>query len=129
MNMPSIKPLANDAANLADKAADGANSAIRSTQNVANAALDRLSDKVESVRDQASPMIDRLSSQAEVAARRGIEAVRDTSAQIRERAHQVSDSTVGYIQEKPVKSMLIAVAAGAALMALLGLMNRPRSVR
>jgi ElaB/YqjD/DUF883 family membrane-anchored ribosome-binding protein len=129
MNMPSIKPLAGDASNLADHAAEGANSAIRSTQNVANAAFDRLSDKVESVRDQAAPMIDRLSSQAEIAARRGIDAVRDTSAKVRERAQQVSDSTVGYIQDKPMKSVLIAAAAGAALMALLSLMNRPRSVR
>ena len=129
MNMPNIKPLAADATNLADQAADGANSAIRSTQNVANAAFDRLSDKVDSVREQASPMIDRLSSQAEIAARRGIDAVRDTSAQLRERANQATDSTIGYIQAKPIKSMLIAAAAGAALMALLGLTSRSRDAR
>ena len=81
------------------------------------------------MRDRAVPAIDRLSSQAENAARRGMDAVRETSAQLRERATRVSDSTVGYIQEQPVRSMLIAAAAGAALMALLSLLGRSRDTR
>lgn len=126
---PSLgtKPLAEGASNLADSAADGANSAIRSTQNVANAAFDRLSDTVDSVRDQAAPLISRLSTQAEVAARRGVEAVRDTSAQLRDKAQQASDTTVSYIKDEPVKAMLIAAATGAALMALISLIGRSRN--
>ena len=129
MNMPTVNPLADGATNLADQAADSANNAIRSTQSVANAAFDRLSNKVDNVRDQAAPMINRLSSQAEAAARRGVEAVRDTSAQLRDKALTVSDNTVGYIKDEPVKAMLIAAATGAALMALIGLLSRSRSVR
>ena len=71
-------------------------------------------------------MINRLSSQAEIAARRGVEAVRETSAQLREKAQQASDSTVGYIKDEPVRSMLIAAATGAALMALVNLASRSR---
>ena len=67
------KPLAQDASNFAESAADNASGAIRSTQNVANAAFDRLNDKVESARDQVAPMISRLSDQAEAVARRGAE--------------------------------------------------------
>ena len=63
-----------------------AQSAIRSTQNAADGALDSLSDKVEDLRDQAAPLLNRVSSQAEAAARRGIEAVRDTSQQLRDKA-------------------------------------------
>ena len=130
MTMHTTKPLAtNDAPNLADQAADTANSAIRSTQDVANTAFDRLSDKVESVRERAAPAIDRLASQAEFAARRGMDAVRDTSAQLRESAMNASAATVGRIQDRPVQSMLIAAAAGAALMALLGLWGRARDAR
>ncbi len=51
-------------------------------------------------------------------ARRGVDAVRDGSQQLRERALRVSDSTVGYIKDEPVKSVLIAAVAGAALFAL-----------
>jgi ElaB/YqjD/DUF883 family membrane-anchored ribosome-binding protein len=125
MNNPvTAQPFANEATNMADHAADSANSAIRSTQNVANAALDRLANQVESARVQAAPLINRLSSQAETAARRGVDAVRDTSAQLREKALRASDSTVGYIKEEPVKAMLIAAATGAALMALVSLVTR-----
>ena len=127
MNTYTTKPFGSEAPSLTDQAADSANSAIRSTQNVANAALDRLSEKVESVRDQAAPVIDRLSSQVETAARRGVDAVRDTSVQLRDKALKVSDDTVGYIREEPVKAMLIAAATGAALMALVGLLSRSRN--
>ena len=124
---PSVTtPALTQTSNLADHAADSANSAIRSTQNIANAAFDRLSDKVESARDQAAPLLDRMSSQAEAAARRSLEAVRETSAQLRERAMKASDTTVGYIKDEPVKAMLIAAATGAALMALVSLMGRSR---
>ncbi|MGK2897894.1 MAG: hypothetical protein ACSLE9_04310 [Burkholderiaceae bacterium] len=123
---PTVKPLSQDAPNFADHAADGATSAIRSTQNVANAAFDRLSDQVDMAREHAVPLINRLSSQAESAARRSAEAVRETSVQLREKARHAQDATVGYIRNEPVKAMLMAAATGAALMALIRLMGRAR---
>lgn len=122
----STRPMGQEAPSVADQAADSASNAIRATQGATNAAFDRLSDKVEDVRSRAAPVIDRLTSQAESAARRSLDAVRDTSAQVRERALRASDVTVGYIRDEPLKAMLIAAAAGAALMALLSLMGRAR---
>ena len=58
------------------------------------------------------------------ATRRSAEALRETSAQVRERALRAQDSTVGYIRDEPMKAILIAAATGAALMALIGLMGR-----
>ena len=86
-----------------------------------------MGDKIESARDQAVPLINRLSSQAETAARRGVDAVRDTSAQVREKALKASDTTVAYIKDEPLKAVLIAAATGAALMALVGLLSRSRN--
>lgn len=63
---------------------------------------------------------------AEGAAQRGVAAVRSGSQQFLDRAHTASDRTFGYIQHEPVKSMLIAAATGAALMALVGLLTRQR---
>lgn len=120
------KPAVTEPGNLAEQAAESAHTALRSTQNVANAAFDRLSEKVDSARDQAAPLINRLTSQAENAARRSVEAVRDTSAQIREKALRATDNTVGYIKDEPIKSMLIAAATGAALMAIYSLISRSR---
>jgi ElaB/YqjD/DUF883 family membrane-anchored ribosome-binding protein len=114
------------ATNVVDHAADSAHTAIRATQDAANVALDRMSNKVDTIRDNTSPLIDRWSSQAEAAARRSVEAVRDTSQQLREKALRASDATVGYVKDEPVKSMLIAAATGAALMGLITLLARSR---
>ena len=110
----------------ADQAASSAQGAIRSTQRAADDALDGLSAKVEDARDKAAPLLNRVSTQAEAAARRGIEAVRDTSQQLREKAVQASDSAVGYVKDEPVKAMLAAAATGAALMALIVMISRGR---
>ena len=45
-------------------------------------------------------------------------------AQLRDQAVRASDKTVGYIKDEPMKAMLIAAAAGAALMALVALLGR-----
>jgi len=126
MDNVTTKPLADQATRFTDRAADTASSAIRSTQNVTNAALDRASDKVDSLANQAAPLINRISSQAQAAANKSLDAVRETSAQLKEKALRAQDNTVGYIKDEPVKAMLIAAATGAALMALIGLMNRSR---
>ena len=106
--------------NLADQAANRADSAIKSTQRATNSAFDGLADGVQNLREQASPAINRVGALAQ----QGVDSVRDTAQQMRERALQVSDSTVSYIKEEPVKSMLIAAATGAGLMALLSMMTR-----
>jgi ElaB/YqjD/DUF883 family membrane-anchored ribosome-binding protein len=122
----TTKTLAQHGQEAADSAANSAQSAIRSTQKAADEALDSLSDKVEDAREQAAPLLSRVSSQAEAAARRGIEAVRDTSQQLREKALRASDSAVGYVKDEPVKAMLIAAATGALLMGIVALMSRSR---
>lgn len=47
--------------------------------------------------------------------RRGLEAVRDGSHHVRERALDVSDRTIGYIKDEPIKAVLYAAAVGAAV--------------
>ena len=111
---------------LVDQAAASADNAIKSTQRVANEALDSLSGSVQDIRSQAAPMLNRTSEQIGALAQRGVDAVRDSSQQLREKALRASDSAVGYVKDEPVKAMLIAAATGAALMALLGLMARSR---
>lgn len=111
---------------LVDQAAASADHAIRSTQRVANQALDSLSGSVQDMRSQAAPMLNRTSDQIGALAQRGVDAVRDSSQQLRDKALRASDSAVGYVKDEPVKAMLIAAATGAALMALLGLMARSR---
>ena len=79
-----------------------------------------LSDAVTSTVAQAGPALGRLASQAEDMARRGVESVRHQT-------QLASDSTRGYIRDEPVKSVLIAAAVGAGLMALVTLAGRAGS--
>lgn len=103
---------------LADHAAESATHAIHSTQRVANQALDSVTASVQDLRHQAS-----------VLAQRGANSVRDSSKQLRDKAQRASDNTLNYIKDEPIKSVLIAAATGAALMALISLMASSRDRR
>lgn len=79
------------------------------------------------VADVAVPLLDSASEQASDLAQRVVEAVRESSQQLQDKAARASDSTAKYIRKEPVKSLLIAAAAGATLMALVSLMLRSRN--
>jgi len=51
----------------------------------------------------------------------------NTSHQLRLKAEHASESTVNYIRHDPIKSILIAAATGAALMALISLISGNRN--
>ena len=116
----------NQSNRLADQAAQSADNAIKATQRVANQALDGLADSVQDLRQQAAPLLNRGAEQAGALAQRSVDAVRDSTQQLRDKALRVSDSTINYVKEEPVKAMLIAAATGAALMALVNLMSGSR---
>jgi len=105
---------------------DQADSALKATQRTAHEAIDALSDKAQDLKDQAGPALSRVAAKAEELARRSADVMRDRSEALRERAVRSSDATIGYIKDEPVKAILIAAAAGAALMALVSLLGRSR---
>ena len=103
---------------LTDQAAESATQAIKSTQRMTHEALDSLAGSVQDLRQQASAL-----------AHRGVDSVRDTSQQLRDKALRASDNTLNYIKDEPIKSVLIAAATGAALMALISMMVSSRDRR
>lgn len=117
---------AEQAASVADQAAQSADQAIRSTQRVANKALDNLASTAQEMGRDVAPLLNRAADRANELTQRGVDAFRDTSRQVRERAQRASETTVTYIKDEPVKAMLIAAAVGAAVMALLSLRGRSR---
>ena len=125
-NTTGVKSAAQQAQEMTDTGANATQGAIRSTQRATDQAFDRLSETVEGVRSKAGPMLNKVASQAEAAARRGMDAVRDTSQQLRDRAMQAQDMTVAYVKDEPIKAMLIAAATGALLMGLITLLSRSR---
>ena len=114
------------AASLNESAPSGADQAMTASQQAANDALDNLAQAIHDLRRQATPLLDQASRRVNVMVHRGIDSVRESSHQLRIKAEHASENTVSYIQHEPVKSVLIAAATGAALMALISLVNHPR---
>lgn len=92
-------------------------------------------DNAHDVADKAGRSLDRALESGQAAARRateraselasrGLDAVRDSSQHLRDRALRVTDDSVEYIRHEPVKSMIYAAVAGAALMGLVSLLSR-----
>jgi ElaB/YqjD/DUF883 family membrane-anchored ribosome-binding protein len=78
--------------------------------------------------DRAAATADNATAQALGAAQRGVSALRDGSHQLLDRAQHANDSTVAYVRSQPMKALLIAAGAGAALMAVASFLARhPRS--
>ncbi len=94
--------------------------------------LDTLQDGVDELRDDlpsAHSKLTRMAIEADALARRGIARARDAADTARQKAAQAGESTVGYIQDQPVKSVLIAAATGAAIAAVVAWATRPTSKR
>lgn len=107
-------------------AAHSAELAVDQIDQAAQETREKLAEEAHSAINKVKPVLDRWAKDAETLARRGIDSARDTSRDLRERAARASDSTVNYIKDEPVKSMLIAAAAGAVLVTLVNVLSRSR---
>ena len=103
-----------------------AQTASSTLSRVAQDAAETLNGDARLVRDRVAPALQHTAEQAEAMVREGIGALREHATALREQAVASSDRTVGYIRDEPVKSVLIAAAAGAALLAIAGFALRSR---
>lgn len=114
---------------LTDRAAEQADQVLKGTRRVANQTIDRLQHGVDALQDSGNGGLKRVVEKVDDLTHRGLERARDISADVRDRAVRAGDSTVAYIRDEPVKSVLIAAAAGAGIAALLGLLRSRRDGR
>jgi ElaB/YqjD/DUF883 family membrane-anchored ribosome-binding protein len=125
----TVDNLADQTEAFAERAADQSIHMIRETRDATDNALDALSGGVESLAHRAPEMGRRLEAKVESLAQRGIDQVRGTGAQVRDRVSVAGDRTLTRIQDEPVKAVLIAAAAGAVFAVLLGMWNSRRQNR
>lgn len=85
-----------------------------------------LADSSTNLINQTTHAADQALKATQHLANSAIDSVRDTSHQLRVKAGHASESTVNYIKHEPVKSILIAAATGAVLMALISLFSSSR---
>ena len=92
--------------------------ALKAAERDAHAAIDSAVDGLASAYGEAKPLLSRVSQRARDYASDGYDAARERAAALKERSQQAVDSTRGYVQDEPIKSLLIAAAVGAAVIAL-----------
>lgn len=107
MNTPSRSMRSSAPASYADEALSTAESALDSTRQLASQVLGRAGDKVRDLRSGAGQL-----------ATRGVDAASEAAAAAQKQLSRYADVTGRYVSQQPVKSVLIAVAAGAAIAAL-----------
>lgn len=109
---------------LADDARQTANDAIDSTRAYAQNAVNAAGEKVRDLRRDVEPTVEQLAARVQQAVQRGLDAASTTSARAQRRLEQAADVTGRYIADQPVRSVLVAAAAGAAITALIVLASR-----
>ena len=114
---------------LSDRAANKAEQVLQSTRRMGSEAAQAVQAGIDGLREGVPSAVARATAQAEDLTRRGLERARQASATVRDKAVQVSDQTVGYIKDEPVKAVLVAAAAGAVAALLIGWLSRSRSDR
>src|SRR3954467_9135411 len=116
----------NTAPQLADDPRQTANDAIESTRAYAQNAVNAAGEKVRDLRREAEPAVEQLAACVQQAVQRGLNAASTTSARAQRRLEAAADVTGKYIADQPVRSVLVAAAAGAAITALIVLASRRR---
>ena len=80
-------------------------------------------DAIDHAADQVMPLLDRTGRRISALAHDGVDAAQETAQQLGNSARRASRQTVGYIRAEPVKAVLLAAAAGAALIAVMALLT------
>lgn len=122
-------PSTDMAKDLTDRAANKADHALQSTMHMGSDAAQAVQNGIDGLRESVPSAISRARAQAEDLTHRGMERARQASASVREQATRVTDQTVGYIKDEPVKAVLVAAAAGAVAALLIGWLGRSRHDR
>lgn len=99
----------------ADALTHSADKAIDSTRNYANNALDAADEKIHSLRSGMQPVLEKFSRKAEEYANQGMDMAVNAKDKARESLSHYSEATSRYVADKPMQSVLIAAAVGAAI--------------
>ncbi len=117
---------AKTASQLADDARQTASEAIDSTRAYAQNAVNAAGEKVRDLKRDFEPSVEQLAARVQQAVQRGLDAASTTSARAQQRLEDAASVTGRYISNQPVRSVLVAAAAGAAITALIVLASRSR---
>ena len=107
-----------------DRAADRASDALDTAHKAADHAIDTMAVNSKSVVSKTPGIVDMAVERLKLAGEKSTVLAKEASAAAKEKAQLVADQTSDRIRKDPLKSMLLAVAAGAALATVAGAMAR-----
>ena len=111
----------------ADGALNSADKAIDATRQYAHDAVGAAESKMHNLRSNVEPAIDMLASKAQHLAHQGMDAAVYAKDRAQESLVRYSDATSQYVARQPVRSVLMAAAAGAVLALILSPSRSSRS--
>jgi ElaB/YqjD/DUF883 family membrane-anchored ribosome-binding protein len=114
------KSVGDEVSNLAHTAERAANTARKGIDQ----GLHDVSNGLDHARSETGNALRQLASESDALLHRGLDKVRDASGQLREKSLHAKDAATTYIQHEPMKSVVMAAAVGAGLMALVALFSR-----
>lgn len=112
------------ASELAEEYRQAAQDTVESTRAYAQNAVNAAGERVRDFRREAEPTMEQIAARVQQAVQRGLESATKTSARAQRRIEEAADVTGRYIADQPVRSVLLAAAAGAAITALIVLATR-----
>lgn len=106
---------ADSASHMAHSALQGAEHAVQATRSATDATLDQAESTVATLRQEVDPTIHGLEARAQALANQSIQYCARTSERLRQQADAYSTAATRYVEHNPGKSLLMAIASGAAL--------------
>jgi len=117
---------AESARQAAQNALQGAQHAVQVTRSAADATLDRAEHAVDGLRQQVDPAIHDLAAKAQALANQSIHYCARTGERVRQQVDTYRGATTHYVVHNPGRSVLMALATGAALATTALLVSRRR---
>lgn len=118
----SVEDYSSRVSNTADKA-------INATRAAADGALDAAQAGVNDLREKIPSKIHESATKVEDLMRSGVDRARNATEQVKNQVNRAGECTAAYVREEPIKALLIATAAGAALAGIIRWMSRSRASR
>lgn len=115
MSRHTTQELSRVASRQIDRLADAAGHAMDQAHDAADQAVTSVQNGAQDLARQAPGLVDLAIDRVKNLGARGSDLARATSAMAVDKARQAADHTADRIRRDPLKSVLIAVAAGAAV--------------
>ncbi|WP_286745578.1 hypothetical protein [Aquabacterium sp. UBA2148] len=115
MSRQTAQEISRVASRQVDRIADAAGNALDQAHDAADQALSSVQNGAQHLAERAPGLVDLAIDRVKHLGERGSDIARATSAMAMDKARLAADHTADRIRRDPLKSVLIAVAAGAAV--------------